>query len=478
MSIQKLESSHLKTAITFAVVASVCAGLLLTPIAHAQAQAGSNVTCDSAGVCSTAPSKTSVAYIDATAVSTTATDICSRINVALNITSLSSGLVVDARGFTTTAALTCAGNPWTTGSATSRPATILLPVGTITVGAPWVLPSGTRLIGIGRDITVISATSSISSDIIEFGSSSTTVCTTSPCTNINVESLTVDGSNASGSTVNGIVNLYGGSGSGIKNVGIKGVTGTALVVGSATNSLANGSGPYANLTVDDTGITTSLGTTCVSVTGLSYTFGFRGINCAVLTTSPAFSAFVLNSNGNVFRDILVTGFVEGFSIGVGTTGKAVGNVIQNMAQSGSSNHAAVRIYGASSRYAVTNLVLMAITNKCVSANNTAACYYTIEDETAPASPVLTVSGFVGVYIVGDPVPTFGSTYALSRFQSDPGGDVTNSAPTWLLAPLGASPGTFTGTCAPGSQMINNTATSGSANVWWVCNSSSVWTNIM
>src|SRR5580700_8604811 len=103
-------------------------------------------------------------------------DICARISSifsSYNTSALIDGVVIDARGVPT-ANLNCNsgdGNPWASLTADFS-SVVLLPAGTITIAATWILPSQTWLLGEGPDSTIITA-QGMSGDMIDMGAETT-----------------------------------------------------------------------------------------------------------------------------------------------------------------------------------------------------------------------------------------------------------------------------------------------------------------
>jgi len=221
-----------------------CLLLTLTKPAGGQAQ-GDNAVYNSSGNCLvSSPCIPSQAFVDASVLFQT--DICSTIFGILKGSIGSgyiSGGVIDARGITTPQ--TCSNSPWYNGSIylANKPATVLLPAGTINIPSTWVLPSGTRLIGQGADLagtlqTVIRCTGTLctsSNAMIQFGGTSTFACSPSPCTGISVEHVTLDGANST--TVTGIENANSQDQTYVDHVTLWQILGTGLYIhGNAQNS--------------------------------------------------------------------------------------------------------------------------------------------------------------------------------------------------------------------------------------------------
>jgi hypothetical protein len=274
----------------FSTVVTVSVAWLLTFPTPARAQAqGENAVYNSAGSCNTqSPCAGSLAIIDASVfVSKQLPDICSVLNYILQKIDqppiYPNGAVIDARGISGSAVLTCSGNPWV-GIANPPPSTILLPATTaaapIVISTTWNLPMNTHLVGQGDNIssgTIIQACSTSScftgSAMIQFGSS--TACS-SACGTA-VENLLLDGSNTgNGQTLNGIVNSQFQDLSYVDHVSLYRIIGTGLSV----SGTANNSGPYTNITFN------------TGTASAAYTARPKSGVTAVIVASPAAGWFL------------------------------------------------------------------------------------------------------------------------------------------------------------------------------------------
>jgi hypothetical protein len=200
------------------------------------------------------------------------------------------GAVIDARGISGAAALTCTASPWAGTPPTGGwpPATILLPatgpvngvVSPIVIpsGAGWVLPHGTHLIGLADGDVAVSGSASYSGTTIQaasgFSGTMISFCN-SACSDVSVEKLSLDGQGQTG--VSGIANTYATPGY-VKNVTLFQIVLVGLSVG------APGSGPYSNITFD-TNDMVGPSTICLNV-GASGTQGFHKITCTSLNQAP------------------------------------------------------------------------------------------------------------------------------------------------------------------------------------------------
>ncbi|MGA8490544.1 MAG: hypothetical protein WB711_09000 [Terriglobales bacterium] len=98
-----------------------------------------------------------------------------------------------------------------------------------------------------------------------------------------------------------------------------------LGTGLSVSSSANDSGPFSNITFD-TGAYS--GGICASINGLSGTRGIRGLSCTNRGASEAGAAVFLDSSNNFIRDVTISGFHDGIS--VGTNASAKSNVLVNI----------------------------------------------------------------------------------------------------------------------------------------------------
>ncbi len=450
-------SSYLQLAVL--ILFWACSGRPAIGQASPVLNEGNNAVYDSSG---STPVKSS-SFVDASVfVPANGMDLCGKIFTALSNNSTVAGLVVDARAIPP-ASLTCTSSetPWVASSGTLSipPATILLPPGIITISKTWVIPNQTRLIGAGSGTgntgnTVIHAMSSIGSNILEMGSTS---CPNNvPCTGITIENLIVDASATA--TSNGIANAYAGAGSFIRNVKVYGCVKTGVVISASSGALgASGSGPYVNITVDATPVTSASSLlSCLSLSGTTNTLGIRGLTCLSSDTAASTGISVSASN-NLIKDVWINGFNDGIVV----SGTISGNVISNVVDTtpAGQQDSTIRITG--SGPLVRNLVIMGVRNDCLGG----PCHAnTIRDETGVA--VMTVPNQrVGLYVLGEPTPDAGSgTYAVSRFTSSTSSSVvSNSAPTWIV---GSFTGTPSGSCNTGSILSNTSA----GTALFVCNS--------
>src|ERR1700676_314342 len=223
----------------------------------------------------------------------------------------------------------------------SVPSVVLLPSGTITIDAPWVMPASARLIGEGPGNTTLLANFT-SRDMLDMGPSKpacTNYCKGTPsgtftCAAVEIEHLRLNGNSQSG--VNGTVNYYGQELSYVEDVAFLNIDGVALTlwgnIGNGTSYSANDSDPYSNLTM------TSVGT-CLEINGIGVTRGIHGLNCSA--TGP--TAIYLDGLNNSLEDITLVapnGSTNGILIGgilSSNNPVASNNILFNISGSGFQN---------------------------------------------------------------------------------------------------------------------------------------------
>ena len=411
--------------------------------------AGEKAVCSTGG-CSQADLESSSAIIDASAVSSSTSTICGQIGAAYGELPPAGG-VIDARGVPGQSGLSliCKSNetPWST-LKTIPPATILLPVGTITMSLSWVLPNQTRLIGVGTGTTncplgtcyaTTITNSSTTGYMLTMGSSS--FCA-SGCTGITIENLTLT---TSSTNVGGIQNQYAGQGSYVSHVGMNGVQGIGLQVTNPSSGpvYSQNSGPYSDISFNVSGGTAK--TTCIQILNVGGTKGIHRITCNSGNTS-AQAAIELDSSSNSVEDVLITGFQDGILIGA--NGSAQGNSIINVTDATPSTQDEATIY-ISSNYTVTDLSITGINNSC---SGTGCHSYTLVDNVGQINLLATTDPNLGMYVIG----SNSAGFAFGRFTTSP------SAPSWTVGSLAPSPKS---PCTRGSIYSN---TGGSPGSLWVC----------
>jgi Pectate lyase superfamily protein len=386
------------------------------------------------------------AFVDATAV-TAGSDFCATVNNALAALPSSSGGVVDARGLATPA--TCAANLYV---GITNPSIVLLPPGTITISATWAIPNKSQLIGEGRDATTIKAASGFSpADMIDMGN--TTLCPVQ-CFGVKIADLTVA---VNGTGANGIVDVNAAEGSEVDGVTISGVVATGLIIQQ------NHSGPYNNLYILGAGSAGSA-TACVKITGNS-TRGIHSITC-IGNGSPNAGVYLDGSN-NTIEDGHFEGVQDGIAVGDSTAVSA--DVILNITAAGGGTgsgavHNAVHICGGATvslpcqvGSSVTDLSLLGIG---AVGSNTPNMVKDDETNTTIPAPGASIFGYVGAYMLGEPI---GSGY--SRFVTNTSGSSTLITPTWGVG--GSVPGSSCGN-QNGSFFSNTSGTTGGKDTLYVC----------
>jgi len=424
---------------------------------------------------------TSTAYIDASVIAGTsgAGDICALINAALGLIGTAGGsgtrgygtsTVIDARGIPqpgSSQTLTCPSTytPWSYGNTRTQSATILLPAGNITIGASWVLPTGTHLVGEGSGsvaggttITTIQTTSALN-PMIQMGA-------TASSTAVSIEDLDLNGE---GDASVGILNSDSMEQSYVKRVGIYQIVGKGLSVTSG----ASYSGPYSEITFGNGSSTVSASTACVSINSVS-TRGVHGLHCTNTGSIPsAGAAVLLNGPSNSLTDVTIQGFYDGVEIGSNASETNVkGNVLRNISATPwtttpTVKHSVVRIMSTSG-VAIGDDVVMGV-NK----GGTGTTSYSIEDDataqgSAGATTLLTDTT-VALYAIGEVATVTHAVHAYPRFSTSP------NLPTWVRGAV--TPGS---SCVVGSLYSNTAGTGGtppSANDLYVCTATNTWTDI-
>jgi hypothetical protein len=389
-------------------------------------------------------------YIDAsTLVSQGSPDVCGAIAAALiNLKNESSyplwyyKSVIDARGIfnpSTGGSLTCSTSPWpgSPGLYNGLDVTVLLPAGIIGgnsttspgLSTTWELPSNTRLVGEGVNVTTLKFTlTSPPGNMIDLGYFAPPPNGTLPCQNcggIVLEHLGLV--NAGSGTVSGIFNNGAQELNYVNDVALTGITGTGLtilgesyLVGGDQQGYADNSGPYSNIYFSGSG-------TCVNINGTYGTRGIRGLTCNGTSSAPA---ILLDGSNNTIEDVSITGYT-GEGIVIGSRGTyAQGNLLFNITGSGTLTNL-VHIKNPSGG-PPTDTTLMGISGGTT----------TIQDDVT--SSKITDSP-VGLYILGEPMAQTGTPSGYSRFTT------SSSSPAWFVGPSGSiSSGSLCTSVANGS----------------------------
>lgn len=397
--------------------------------------------------------------------------LCDNLNAALTALNESchpyavGEAVLDARGFSSSTALSCSSNPFAnTGitNITGTHATVLLPAATITLSVPWVLPARTRLIGEGPQATVLSAGSGFTgSDMIDIGAGSsnsgTFYCAGGGgmffnCNGVQIEHLGLMGPGLSATqTVNGVVNLYGEELSYLNDVEIDNMSGTALTLGVGYNSSstsdgsATNSGPYTNIASKDSA-------TCVRITGGTTSGGFAdtrgiyGLSCSLTSSSTTATAVFLDASNTTLENVSINQYHDGIT--VGQNGPARADTIKNAYGTGVTN--LIHVSSGTSTPSGS-----AASQFCPSFNTSSGTYYNACDlsvlvaASANSSNVI-LDDLTGNHAAASTNPVVGM-YALGEQQATGGygfASTSSALPTWYSG-LTVPPSGATG-CATGS----------------------------
>jgi hypothetical protein len=399
--------------LTGIILSVVLSSMIAPTMILAQGIQGQNAVYNSTPSCCAGSS----AFIDASMF--LSGDICSTIYGILSPPRYSTA-VIDARGIAS--GLTCAAgtSPWYNGTTyLNKTSTILLPAGTVVISMPWILPNGTRLIGVGASDpaldasgsqTMIQAAASFSPTgaMIQFGDSN---CPANVCTGIAVEHLTLDGNNLQ---LTGIQNQWSQNLSYVDHVTLYRVLGTGLSIGTAGSGSALNSGPYSNI-VFNTGTSSSGSAVCAQIKGLKRTLGIHGLTC---TVTSATNAILLDASNNTLEDIQFTGFNTGIVVGSQTA--AASNVLKNVSGNMVSPAPGPAVL-ISSANPVTDLAIMGASN---TGNQTEEII--VDQVTSTTLVTNSTQNSVAMYVLGQPANGGYSRYMTSPPLSPP----TVGAATW------------------------------------------------
>jgi hypothetical protein len=412
------------------------------------AVAQNNAVCTTQTGCTTTAQ--SSAFIDASVASVRKSDLCFTIFSILSPPGYPpEGAVIDARGLPAqNVNMTCAAgtSPWFNTSFVNKPSTILLPAGTITIPASWVLPSGTKIIGEGVSSTVLLAGKKLSGPMIQFGSNCPGNQCTGIVTGVSVEDLTLNG--AGNLNVSGIQNKFGQDTTYVNHVQLYQILGTGLqILGSANNS-----GPYSNITFDTGAYSPSGTTACANILGLTGTKGLHGITC-IGRTNNGQVAIYLDSPNNSLEDVRIMGFNDG--ILVGSQQAVQGNALFNvLGDTSALTGLVINVIHVSNANSVSDLSVMGVSNQGIGAT-------TIRDDLT-STPLSDPN--IAMYVLGK------STAAgYSRFTTSP------NAANWAFGTNDPP----TGACIPGSLYSNtNTGTGGGALYACAYGSTNIWKKVV
>jgi hypothetical protein len=446
----------------------------------------------------------------------------------------SGGAVIDARGIITNAPpLQCSVNPFPGSSGASVPSTILLPATSISIHTPWVLPSNTRLVGEGSFfVTTLEVDPNFpqtATPMIAMGSSS--LCSPT-CTGISIEHLKLQ-AQADDQTfraTDGIDNAYAGDASYVKDVGFTNFGALSSTGSIQTPCSPNGgpvtalcigpnatySGPYsdlnfaasnqcspANCTQVINGQKTAVNCTCEPTACVQIQAQIRGLHGITCTASASqnnknsapMAAIYLDSYNDTIENVHVEGFSDGIVVGdnpPAVTPNVSGNTIANVTSAFGSNSGpvwnAVHICNPASSppsqtdacqtvtgTTVSNISLFQIQSAGAGTGTTFLAHAIQDDLTGQTLNALAFPTFVGMYIVGAPIGTFGTSTAYTRFTTSPGPNSTSgtsvATPTWGIG-TNATPGS----CSNIGAIYTNTSGTDKTNTIFVCTSGS-WTHV-
>lgn len=445
-------------------------------------------------------------------------DICLIIGEAISTLPAATGGVVDARGvvYPSGGGITCTVNPFQS-SVSATPVVVLLPPGSILVKATWVLPSNTRIIG---QNTLLVATSPFTPDtnnpvpaIVAMGSS--VVCPSSGCSGISLEHLTIE--NTGNVSTNGVgpTGIYNGQardGSYLEDVGLYRVEAISFSQGPLTTGLfidsgASGSGPYSNITVEDT-VDPNSNPPCIdaanppscnghkiacpATAAVQIRAATRGLHSITTTassdqcTAPA-AAIYLDASNNTIEDVHDEGFYDAIVVGDNADGlnaTVAGNVISNVTGDYGGNSGpttnAVHICNpqnaagppsacSSGTGSVSDSSLFQIESTGGNTSNGYVATSIKDDLTGTTINPSPFTSYAGMYFLGEQVGGSVQTPQYSRFTTALGNSTTPIVPTW-----GVGRTDVTGqTCSTfGALYSNKTGGNGqNANTLFVCSAS-------
>ncbi len=403
----------------------------------------------------------STAYIDAAGYAASITgnmNICQVINSALLVQQSangnSPGAVVDARGLIPNPPLLsfdCTAN-LNNGVLVSPfdgihiPSTVILPGGSmshIKIGATWVMPSNTRLMGVAANMPIITVVSQPSTSNSIPASMIQMCAYGSACSGISIEHLQLDGGTTSGNNIHtyGIYNLAAQDQSYVNDVMMSNVADVGVYVGSG----AAGSGPYTNINFNTPA---TPGTDCACAQVQAQTRGLRGFTCIWLGSSQqgtggmSTGAVLIQAGDNTVSDMHFEGFQDGVQIGASSSSSAIANVIVSNitsaakgANSNSPTVNTVHICGTNSDSTlgacsfpsggISDVSVLQASND-FSHSSSLATTAVRDDQTGTSLMALTtgVPWSVGLYVLGESMA--GAGY--SRFTTDPSPVTNGSAP--------------------------------------------------
>lgn len=421
----------------------------------------------------------STAFLDASLFSG---DICGQINAALTSSAFVAGMVVDARGITPAG---CTTNPFSTGSAPTKPSTVLLPAGTITLSTAWAIPTLTQVIGQGAGVTILKAVSSGFTDpffvlsptnpaVIHMGVPNTVAApplSGKIAFSVVVAHLTIDGNrqSLSGTEVDGIDNNNAEEQSYVDDVMIQNVLGNGLYLSNDPQGSGQGaadhSGPYTNLVVQQTTGNAISTTTCVTVTAGTQPAqprGIRGITCLGDSTAAATTGFWLGGSNMTIEDVRIDGFINGITV---ESGGSQANLLLNITGTSTLKAVTNLVNIESASPAPVNLAAMGLSRA------TGTTCSILDQATGQTSGNCLTDQFVGMYLLGAPIGT-GTANGYSRFTTTP------NFPTWAQGKTTSSG--ISGSCTSNGSLFSSTTGSTTGGTLWLClNTSGTlgWTKI-
>jgi hypothetical protein len=406
------------------------------------------------------------AYIDASQkLGTSASnDVCAAINNSL--TQLNTGTttsncpeyhgkgVIDARGVVSSSGnFACTANPFPAATSTNNTGayvTVLLPAGTIPITGAWVLPPNTRLIGEGSvspaPTTIKPGTGFPDSALIYMGDEPTAsffYCPNNDCNGISIEHLALDGSSVSG--LSGIVNNYAQELNYVNDVAIK-LANSGTGIGLTIKGQANNSGPHTNIYYSGAG-------TCVSINGTNNTRGLNGVDCNWSGSGTAPAAILVDGRNNTIQNVTISAYT-GDGIAIGSNASAQSNLLFHVR--GTSSLSKVVHITKTGTNVVSDLTLMGIRGSTTGV--------LIDDDVSGSASIKDSTGFVGLYVLGEPVASAGGSTFYSRFTTTTGGSTTPT-PVWYQ---GAGVPTSTTACTNLTGSLYSVTSTSTTSTLWGC----------
>ncbi len=446
----------------------------------------------------------SYAVVDATQYSG---DICTMINSAITaynsaMSTPTHGIVVDARGVSTPAACSNGATdyPWynlvTTSPNQFFANIVLLPAGTITIGATWILPNNTQLVGEGPNTTTIQAASTFSqTDMIEMGhESASNPCAISvggstvwDCSGIVIEHLAVKGNGTGANPVNGINNCCAQELSRVNDVSISNVPRGLWL----SDSFSENSGPYTNLMISGVNTCLRIGPATTSGNTMVNSRGVHGLTCSATYSSTYTAAITIDGPNNSLEDISISGSNSSAQDGIliGSQAPAEGNTLINIQGSGlknvihvsnqtnsnpNNNSGNCPYLTSGTVFNVCDLTILGVANS--TANTT-----TVQDDLTISNTTTTTikDSTLAMYTLGESVASGSNTpsyVGYSRYTTATAAGDTN-APSWLVGVDAPSGSCAVGTLYSCTGTSSQCAVSGKTAAVWQCMGGSTWHGI-